>query len=111
VDSRDTAAEIIAGVEDCGVHIGNLLRRSQQLGRRRREILLDAGKQTHGTFCPHRPVTEQASDDSTAACRTEIEFGEQVRNNVVVVAGVERDFAAAAAFQDGANNVYEFGSG
>src|SRR5581483_7023752 len=88
MDSRDTAAEIITGVEDCGVHIGNLLRRSQQLGRCRREILLDAGKQTHSTFCPHCPVTKQATDDSSALA-AEIEFGEQVKKNVVVVTGIE----------------------
>ena len=66
-------------------------------------MLLDFGKQGDCAARPHRPVTEQSAENSCALA-AEVEFGQKIGNDVVVIAGVECH-VVSPALDDRADNI------
>src|SRR5690349_9876163 len=100
VQTGDATGVAIGGVEEGSVAIGNFNSGSEQvggdwlIGRRNLPALAE---KFHRPLCPHRPVSQEpannaafrrlSSDDKSMGC-------EEVQQDVVVVAGVERDVAS-----------------
>ncbi len=57
-----------------------------------------------GGACPYRPMAQQAAR-KTKLLAAEIIGGEQVEQNIVVVAGVQRYFVGAPGFGEGADDI------
>ena len=91
VQPGDAAAETVRRVEERRVAVRHLHAALQPFRAGRRAPTFR--EQLHRAFGPHRPVTEQASDDPQRFA-AEAERRQQIGNNVVVVAGVERDVVA-----------------
>ena len=58
----------------------------------------------HGIAGPHRPMAQQAAR-KTKLLAAEIIGGKQIEQNIVVVAGVQRDFMGAPGFGEGADDI------
>ena len=109
VQAGDAAGEPVGSVEERGVGVGDLDARAQQ--RRRHGALFRGGltgvQQLDGLPGPHGPVSQQAADDAAldrASRRCESERGHEVRDDGIVVAGVQRDVVATGV-DDGADDV------
>src|SRR5258706_960825 len=66
------------------------------------------GEQIDGVACPTRPMAEQAADDTQArlsAVGPQREFSQQIDDDVIIVAGVERDFIGAVRFSQRTDNI------
>src|SRR5947209_17823727 len=96
VAAGDHAMEIVGRVEDRRVAVGHLSLERQEfsgylvLGDRR----VDALQQLDRPLDPHAPMAEQPALDAhgaLAAIRYHGEGGDEVEDDVIVVAGVERD--------------------
>jgi hypothetical protein len=84
VDAGDAAAELVRGIEQRRVGIGDL--RAQ--GQPRRALLgVDPFQHLHRPQSPNGPMPQQTADDRQRA-RAETERSYQIRDDVVVVSGV-----------------------
>ena len=88
VEAGDAAGETVRGVEEGGVAVGDFIRELEHFRRNRHAVAIR--EEFDGFLCPHGPVAEQSSDDTHRIRRKEIE------NDVVVVAGGERDVSSEA---------------
>src|SRR5437016_1542275 len=93
MDSGDATSKAIRGIEEGGIAIGDLHTQPQQL--RRGFSIAATPVQLDGLSCPYRPMAQQSADDA-ALPALEPEGREQIGDNVVVVARVERDVVATA---------------
>ena len=99
VESGDAAGKFICGVKKGSVRIGDLPTFLNQFGRdwRAGENRAAFFLELNGVLRPDRPVAEEAADDAAfngPAVDVKFEWSEQVHDDVVVVAGIERDVAA-----------------
>ena len=110
VAAGDAAVEIVGDVEEGAVAIGDAGIERQQIGRQRGLAargaapleLLDRARR------PYRPVAEQAAAEIGArgdALVAQVERQRQIEQDVVVVAGIERDAVERAGSGDAAQHV------
>ena len=93
----DAAGEAVAGVEERGVGVGELLAEGEQVeaplrpsaGTPCTSSSSSTARRVQTAHWPRRPPDEA----DRARPRAEVEVGEQVGHDRVVVAGVERDLA------------------
>src|SRR5690348_12473671 len=107
VDAGDASGEPVSLIERGTVEIGELGRAGQQLERYRSAApheLTDLGVQPYGLRRADRPLSQQATDDVYDVV-AEPERGQQIDDDVVVVAGVQRDVAGPSRLDDGADHV------
>ena len=109
VKARDAAGELIGGVEESGVGIGNFDTFAKKslwhsgVGLRDGVTFVE---QLDGAARPDGPVAKEAADDSTFdnfSTDLKNEWREKIQDDVVVVAGVKGDVTARLG--DGANYV------
>ena len=102
MDSGNASVEVVHGVEDGGVGVGDLGGESERF--RGGDIVLCNGKVLDCGCGPDGPVAEQAADNADVLA-TEIEPGQQVKEDVVVIAGVESNFLGAPGLREGPDHV------
>src|SRR5882724_6277571 len=104
IDAWDAAAKFVRRIEECGVRICDLLCQGQEIARNFCTGCFHRRKLRYGALRPHRPMSQEASYD--AHFRTaKIILGEQVEQNVVIVAGIECDLTGASRVGDGSYDV------
>jgi hypothetical protein len=109
VEAGDAAGESVGGVEEGGIGVGDLHVEAEEVNG---DGIADAGelaglKDLDGLLGPDAPVSEEATDDAAfdvTVADLEAEGGDEVGDDVVVVAGVEGD-VVAAGLGDGADDV------
>ncbi len=110
VAAGDDAVEVIRDVEDRRVAVGDLRVERQEIGR---HVVggvggLDTLEQRDRLLDPHAPMSEQAALDAQhrlAAVRADDERRDQVEDDVVVVAAIERDAVGGAGLDHAAHDV------
>ena len=106
VDAGNAAGIVMGRIEKSGVGVSDFDSPLQEFmgnGLARQHDASAFGVKLGRILCPHRPVAEQASDDSTfddPAVDVEAKWRNQIDDYVVVVASVEGD-VLAASFGDG----------
>src|ERR1041385_6001609 len=110
VAARDTAMEIVGDVEEGAVAVGNPRIQRQQI--RRQLLPVARGTAAYELFDrargPYRPVAQQATLDMHAggdAAFAQIERQHEIEQDVVVIAGIERDAVERARARDAAQHV------
>ena len=106
----NAAVEIIGDVEECAVAIGDSGIERQQVGRHgvlapRRPAHLELLDRGRG---PYRPVAEQAALEISAggdAVVAQVERQREIEQDVVVIAGIERDAVERAGGGDAAQHI------
>src|SRR5262249_24257342 len=93
VDPGDAAVEIVGDVEQRGVRVGEVVRDLAPLAMIR--ITMDAFEHLDSAARPDSPLAEQSAYETQFA-----KAGDQVKDDVVVVAGVEGDPGGAAGIGD-----------
>ena len=64
VDARDASVELVCGIEEGSIGIGNLGGEGERIGRD--SIALRKRKVSNRSFGPDRPMAEQAANDANA---------------------------------------------
>src|SRR5687768_13173925 len=109
VQSRDAAGELVGGVEERGVAVGDLDAAHEHVARDLAliAVMLTLDEQPRRLLRPNRPVAQQPANDPAfdrlVAGRDAVRR-EQVHHDVVVVARVQRD-VIAPRLGDGADDV------
>ncbi len=113
VVAGDAAGEAIRGDVECGVRVGHFdasaaVAPTAPVPPDARGLTFKANNSMR-TLCPDPPVAEQAADNvavgmRAARCVSKRNGVSEVADDVVVVAGVERD-VVAAGFGDGADDI------
>ncbi len=95
----DYALEVVGHVEHRGVHVGDFDVSAEQFGGH--AVCICRGmtfcEHLHRTARPHRPMPEQAAHDAPLhflALNLKAVRRDQVRDNVVIIARVQRDILA-----------------
>src|SRR5437867_22503 len=106
----DTAPEAVGDIEKGGVAIGDARVERENLGRygARRNRLMEASEKADGSAGPHRPMAEQAAakaDGHRLAVAHDGERRHEVEDDVVVIAGIERDALLGARRDDAAEYI------
>src|SRR5260221_2295112 len=102
MNTGDAAAEAVRRVEERGVGVGDL--GCQRQGMPRPCVPFDLLQQLYRAAGPDCPVSQQAAYDAQRGF-AEPEGSQQVYQEVVVIARVERDLPGAAGFRYGAYDV------
>ena len=102
MDAGDAAVEVVGGIEEGGVEVSELGAEGEEEGVV--FAFVDAAEELDGASGADGPLAEEAADDADGDAG-EGEGGEEVGDDVVVVAGVEGDAGGAAGFGDGADDV------
>src|SRR6185503_5674950 len=100
VDAGNAACETIRGAKKSGVRVRHFRRRAQKIDWNLtcRDGAMALIEQRHGIPGPHRPVTKKPANYSHLACPPvsgEPIWRKQIRDDLVVVAGVKRDVVSA----------------
>src|SRR5439155_26346889 len=99
VDACDTAAEMVGGVEECRVRVGNFVGEDYPVMPDAMVPLRTYGfEYVNHPPGPHSPVSQQS------ACELHVE---QIEQDMIVFARIQRDLAAASGF---ANSAYHLES-
>jgi hypothetical protein len=98
VDTGNAAAELMPGVEDGGVCVGNLGATREDGFNRRRTVLciLHGLEEFNGAPSPYGPLSQQAAN-KVSGTLTKAKLCEKVSDDIVVISGIEGDFRAASA--------------
>src|ERR1700730_13369922 len=96
VTAGDAAMKIVGDVEERAVAVGDARIERQQVGG---QVFAAARGAAHLELlycsrCPHRPMAEQSAtnmDAGSDALIAQVERQREVEQNVIVIAGVERD--------------------
>ena len=106
----DAAGERVAGVEERGVRVGELVPQGEEavhaplVASARRDRI--SSRRATASLRPDRPLAEEAARRSdTRAPAAEVEIGQEVGHDRVVVPGVEGDLARATALGQGPRHV------
>src|SRR6478735_3119643 len=110
MNSRYASGKLMSGIKKCGIAIGYLRGEREQFGR---HLLLLPGslavfQKLNCLPRPASPMTEQPARETYAdspPCRSGRIRGKQVEHDVVVIAGVERDFTCPSGFGNCMNHV------
>lgn len=105
VDAGETAGKMMGGIEERGVGVGQggVAVEPSGVEARTEAGAFEVGKEADGSVGPDAPLAEEAAVD-VARASGEGERGEEVGEDVVVVAGVEGNVVAAGS-EDGADDV------
>ena len=110
VAAGDAAVKIVRHVEKSTVAVGYLGVEREQFGADRagRDRRLDAREQFHRGFGPHAPVAEQPALDAQhdfLAVALHHERRDQIEDDVIIVAGVQRDAFFRARLDHSAHDI------
>jgi len=105
VDAGETAGKLMGGIEERGVGVGQggVAVEPSGVEARTEAGAFEVGEEADGSVGPDAPLAEEAAVD-VARASGEGERGEEVGEDVVVVAGVEGNVVAAGS-EDGADDV------
>src|SRR5580765_6592007 len=95
MNAWNTSLKTVRGIEDGSIRICDLLRQRQQLAGNQIGMLLGEGEVRNGSLGPHRPMPQQAADDSERLS-AKVKLCQQVVQNVVIISGVQRYFLGPA---------------
>src|SRR5437867_11197663 len=100
MNAGDAAVEVMSHVEQRRVGFGDLRRERQPFRRNRLPApaqLANAIELFHSLASPGSPMAQQPTNDPYRGAR-HVVFGQQIDQNVVVVAGIESNLTSAAGF-------------
>src|SRR5258706_6115489 len=106
VEAGDAAGEVVGGVEEGGVRVGDGDAFGEELGADRARLLA-FGEELDGLSRPDGPVAEEAAGDAAFdpfAVHVEAKWSNEISDDVVIIAGVERD-VVARRFGNGAHDI------
>src|SRR5437016_3372926 len=96
MNAGDATMETVCRIEESGVGVSDFGCQRQRMPRSR--IPFDLLQQLYRAACPDGPVSQQAAYDAQRGF-SETEGSQQIHQDVVVIARVERDLACAAGFR------------
>src|ERR1700730_4085340 len=87
VDPGNASAKLVGGIEERGVRVRDLLSEGEQFAGHGTGMTFRQREMTNRGLGPYRPMAEQSAGKANC-CAAEIELGQQVQGNVVIVARV-----------------------
>src|SRR5882724_5770985 len=110
VAAGDAAVKIVGNVKKCAVAVGDAGIESEQIGGHRVLVARGAAplELLHGARGPYRPVAEQAATEIGTrrdALVAQVEWQCEVEQDMVVIAGIERDAVERTGGGDTAQHV------
>src|SRR5215468_3971184 len=104
MDAGNTAAELMRGIEQGSISIGDLMREGQQFAWNGVPMLSAKSQMCHGGVGPHRPMAQQAAG-KTNWTGAKIKLDQKVEQDVVIIAGIQSNLVGAARVGDGAHDI------
>ena len=109
MEAYNASGKVVRRIKEDGIRIGYFVGQGQGFsGIRIVGTGLDVFHQFNGPFGPDSPVTKQSTRDTfgyKVSLMLDTILTQKIYNDVVIVAGVESDFACAAGGGDGAENL------
>src|SRR5262245_3287106 len=101
MNSRNASGELICSIEEGGVAVGDLFRQRQYFCWHTVAAphLLAFLKQLNCLPCPASPMAKQSTNHADAnfsLCGVNLVMSQQIKDNVVIITGVESDIACAS---------------
>jgi hypothetical protein len=107
VDARDASVEMMCNVKERCIHVRHLCISQEPLRidrLRRLHNPMEFSLQLHSASRPHCPMSKQTAGEPKRLS-AELEPGDQVQDNMIVIARIESNLACAAGCSDSPQNI------